>query len=76
MGFRAIFWGGVIQNSAVAPITEAVVHAIDLIAHLIVLDIFADRGGDSREFVPLAPCACALFLISYGSWDARAILWE
>src|SRR4030095_9032021 len=93
-GFRAIFWGSVIQNSAVAPSAnqsfmpytwsptskswtslliavmtreilgrlttdrrsgptgEQVVHAIDLVAHLEALDIFADRRDEPLKFVP------------------------
>jgi hypothetical protein len=33
-------------------INESVVHAIDLVANLEVLDMFADRRDNSRKFVP------------------------
>ena len=34
------------------PVSEPVVHAIDLVANLEVLEIFVDRRDDSRKFAP------------------------
>src|SRR5258708_18083086 len=59
-----IFWGSVIQNSAVAPSANQWLHAIYLVTNLEVLDIVADRRDDSRKFLPWYP-ACALFLFSF-----------